>query len=67
MARKKYLEKDGLTIEMVANTKSNYEEKVKDLYLRIIKAKMEGEHPTVIQKMQQEYDRLNREYGRQKK
>tara|TARA_Y100000287_G_scaffold64442_1_gene50861 strand:- start:644 stop:802 length:159 start_codon:yes stop_codon:yes gene_type:complete len=52
---------------MVANTKTNYEERVKDLYLRIIKAKMEGEHPTIIQKMQQEYDRLNKEHGRQKK
>lgn len=52
---------------MVANNKTNREEKVKDLYLRIIKAKMEGEHPTLIQKMQQEYDRLSKEHGKQKK
>ena len=39
-------------------TVSNQEERVKDLYMKIIMAKMEGEDPTIIQKMQQEYDRI---------
>ena len=37
---------------------NNQEDKVKDLYMKIIMAKMEGEDPTIIQKMQQEYDRI---------
>lgn len=39
-------------------TVNKEDERIKDLYLRIIRAKMEGEDPTIIQKMQQEYDRV---------
>ena len=39
-------------------TVNKEDELIKDLYLRIIRAKMEGEDPTIIQKMQQEYDRV---------